>query len=288
MATLYLSTTGSDTYTYAQAQSPTTPWLTIGKVASSAVNGDTVYVADGTYTIPPGQTTWTVDINWVATNELGAIFDGNLANFVWKNRTVTFWGIKWINVLKADNEGMFNGADVVFTRCQLGEHTYPLYLAGTSTTGSLNRNGGVGFDTCLVYAEMNTGAGGKDCAFIYSNPSNSQWTAGKTWKNSTFIFNGTTIGTGQFSSILGASGSSTGVKITITDCILYAGNTALPWEVGNWIDTNIDATYSGFYQITTPPSGTGTLTTDPLFYDIANGNVKPRPTSDYYEGGTTV
>ena len=50
MATVYLATTGSDSYTYAQAQNPATPWLTPGKVVSSATSGDTVRMAAGTYT----------------------------------------------------------------------------------------------------------------------------------------------------------------------------------------------------------------------------------------------
>ena len=48
-ATLYVATTGTDSRTYAQAQNPLTPWLTITNAAALVQAGDTVNVAAGTY-----------------------------------------------------------------------------------------------------------------------------------------------------------------------------------------------------------------------------------------------
>ncbi|MFA6435306.1 MAG: endo alpha-1,4 polygalactosaminidase, partial [Elusimicrobiales bacterium] len=45
----YVATTGSDSYTAAQAQNPSTPWKTIQKAVSSVSAGATVHVAPGTY-----------------------------------------------------------------------------------------------------------------------------------------------------------------------------------------------------------------------------------------------
>ena len=48
-ATYYVATTGLDSRTTTQAQNPATPWQTIQKAATTAVAGDTVNVAAGTY-----------------------------------------------------------------------------------------------------------------------------------------------------------------------------------------------------------------------------------------------
>lgn len=48
-ATYYVATTGSNSYTKTQAQSISTPWLTIQKAADNVTSGDTVLVRGGTY-----------------------------------------------------------------------------------------------------------------------------------------------------------------------------------------------------------------------------------------------
>jgi parallel beta-helix repeat protein len=55
-ATYYVAKNGSDSNTKAQAQSQSTPWLTIQKAATEMIAGDRVYVKAGTYneTVTPG------------------------------------------------------------------------------------------------------------------------------------------------------------------------------------------------------------------------------------------
>ena len=49
MPTVHVKKTGSDSNSYVQAQSESTPWLTIQKAVDTVVAGDTILVYDGTY-----------------------------------------------------------------------------------------------------------------------------------------------------------------------------------------------------------------------------------------------
>ena len=67
-ATYYVATTGSDSNTTTQAQSSTTPWLTLNGAESKAATGDTIHVAAGTYveTANGGQWATSKGISWIA------------------------------------------------------------------------------------------------------------------------------------------------------------------------------------------------------------------------------
>src|ERR1019366_3890249 len=48
-ATCYVATNGSDSYSRLQAESTSTPWLTVGHAAGAVTSGDLVLIFDGTY-----------------------------------------------------------------------------------------------------------------------------------------------------------------------------------------------------------------------------------------------
>jgi hypothetical protein len=81
MATLYVRKTGSDSNSYAQAQTPATAWLTINKALTSALSGDTVYIGAGVYreavivsmTSATAETTIAGDVDGSHTGDVGEV-----------------------------------------------------------------------------------------------------------------------------------------------------------------------------------------------------------------------
>lgn len=65
-ATYYVAPTGNDSYTTTQAQNPDTPWQTLSGAQTKAANGDTIYVAAGTYKHATSYTNFTKTITWNA------------------------------------------------------------------------------------------------------------------------------------------------------------------------------------------------------------------------------
>lgn len=62
-ATLYVSPSGSNSNTYAQAQSQSTPWQTLNYATSMAQAGDIIWMMDGSHTLA-AQASWGVNI-WI-------------------------------------------------------------------------------------------------------------------------------------------------------------------------------------------------------------------------------
>lgn len=81
MPTLYVRKTGSDSNSYAQAQSTSTAWLTINKALTSAVSGDTVYIGAGVYretvtaslTSPTAETKFIGDVDGSHAGDIGEV-----------------------------------------------------------------------------------------------------------------------------------------------------------------------------------------------------------------------
>jgi len=99
----YLSTTGDDGYSCAQAQSPSTPKATFGSVWSCLSAGDTLSVADGTYTTvsPPIEKAGSEGnvILVQAENDGGAILSGGVT--LRANSYIEFVGFKFTASISA-------------------------------------------------------------------------------------------------------------------------------------------------------------------------------------------
>ena len=277
MATVYLSTTGSDSYTYAQAQSSSTPWLTPGKVQTSATTGDTVSVASGTYTIGAG-ITFTKNFTWNAVSNGDAIFDFANVNYriEFSSATQTFNGIKFyrgkhnpsygaifihvagntythtfndciidtmsLNSPIANLGGVFGdnnctGVNFVFNRCLFKEITYDTSASGTALFAFRN-------------ADPTSGVQMNYCTTYLSS----------TAKPIEKIFNdAASTNKPVFSGKGNAFKSEASIAVGATSCTM---------------------TYSGAYNITSFPANTGNLTSsDPLFIDATNTNYNLRQLS---------
>lgn len=269
MATVYIATTGSDAYTYAQAQSSATPWLTPGKVNTSATTGDTVSMAAGTYTW--ASVTFTKVFTWngaALVNGLPTtILDGAAAHVrtISSAATQTWNNIKFQNVIQTSDAGIFESVSAnggIFTLCVFTN----LQIRGANIGDGYGLFSSSGAPTAVPWTLTN-------CLFYNIQAATATTTA-------PYIFDGretTVIMTGcTFYNVATGANALGGLfrrnfvgtfSITIKNCIFYS-NPAINYSFGTIVNTSIS--YSDFYQITSAPTGTGTITSDPLLIDPSN------------------
>jgi hypothetical protein len=289
MATVYLSPTGSDSYTYTQAQNPATPWLTPGKVNSSATSGDTVIMAAGTYTW--STITFTKSFTWIGA-PLSAGFPTTILNAgggnahwdIYGGPTMAFTGIRFTNSIPVGgyNYGAIetNGSPVLsFTNCVFDAivcTSDDLYQGGVfallygCTSLSLTR--------CLFYnITRNSTNYGRMISGI-------AWSVAITINASTIYLNGQ--GTAALTHLFAQYGG-TGATLIVKNTIMCNNQgTTLNFSAGTI--SYITFNNNDSYLITGTPSGTGNITSDPLFVDAANGNFNLRPTSPCISAGTLL
>ena len=274
MATVYLNAaTGNDANTYAQAQNSATPWLTLGKVQTSANTGDTVNLTAGTYTW--ADITFTKSFTWIGAATVNGmpstIINGAAANVRWLFGGITssFSRMWFKNIINTSvNTGSFESNAInnntSFVSCVFSDialtnlANYALfreYQIGTNT---------VTFTGCLFY---NIGLAGAGAArFLTTN-------------NTTVSFINCTI----YNSIINAGwtynyigGAGVG---TFKNCIIYHDTSVVLTAYGGTLS------YSCVYPMTLP-AGTGNLAADCLFVDKANNNFNLRSTSPCIDMGT--
>jgi len=278
VATIYLSPTGSDSYTYAQAQNIATPWLTVAKTQASGIAGDTVILANGTYTM--ASVTFSKTMTYNATTN-GSVTIGNASAQYYINTAgvvVTLTGIVFSGMTGIAN-GNFRAfaGDFVFNFCQFKNNTYgdiiysyALFRAdpGKSFT----------FNTCMLRNITHSTAGGSAQGIVYCDGG----TATFTLNSCTWVFNVT--GGSAVPRIFAFAGA--GYTITEKNNIMVnsSGGT-LTHLLGS---ATRNSTYSDYYLLTSAPTGTGVITSDPLLRDVTNFNFNLKPTSPCLGTGTNI
>lgn len=274
MTTVYLSPTGSDSYTYTQAQNPATPWATPGKVQTSATSGDTVSMAAGTYTF--SSVTFTKSFTFIgATLSNGfptTILDGASVSATWSfsGQTISLTNLMFQNVVISTSTRLFfgngtgtlNATSCVFRTIQLNDaNAFVLRepLAGT-------------FTNCLFYGITSSG---HTSTGLFAFPT------ALTLNNCTIYLSDST---NYVKNIVHTTISGT---ITITNLVAFSITSSTSWRnaagTATW-----QLTYSCLYNFGGSPSGTGVITSDPLFVDAANSNFNLRPTSPCIDTGILV
>ena len=270
-----------------------TPWATISKAHTSASSGDTVICKDGTYAW--ASQTFSKSLTIAAENNGLAIFDGAGASFTWTfgNITISMTGIIFQNASQTSAAGYIfasGNAQVVasFTRCK---------FLDLSIAGAVNFSGGVfligqntsssawSFVSCLIDDPVKNATASAPI-FLSIDPSGDD-VVSLTMRNC-IIYLSTTGGTAINYLILANYPGR--VVLSLINNIIYNGTAVtipvtLTINGGSYSPT---ANNNAFYDFSSVPSGTGNITDDPLFYDVASGNFNLRPTSPALNTGTLI
>lgn len=291
MATVYISPTGSDARTYAQAQSSATPWLTVGKANTSATTGDTIIVMAGTHTMESITFTKTFTIQGETSNPLLYVFNAGGVTRSWTFsgysptlKYLKFTGTVFQTFVFATPTGTTTTINSCIFKYPLNDNGPSSYTANMRFTGNLTEGGGTNNLTANLFDA--TSVAGTGCLPFVSTLDTP---ALMNLTNNTFYVNGlsTAFGYGILYSPDSSGGSQGTPTWTLKNNIFMSQTSMTNGSVGG--AGTRTSSYSCAYNL--PSSnlpGTGGITSDPLFVDAANGNFNLRPTSPCIETGTLI
>jgi hypothetical protein len=299
MATYYIATTGNDT---TGDGSSSNPWLTLQKFLDTSSDNDTLIVKDGTYTLTANVTISQRTIQ--AENNGLAIFDGgSTTKYIFVGSTNTFTGLIFQNfhASSANNTGIFTYSGTFgttyFQNCtfkdnRLGYTTSsvrgPMFRASNAAVAD---NATFDFNTCLFHGNNALQSGAtRGCYFGGINEFNSATYVNMT--NCTFVENKTD---GTYVPNMFYSQSANGfINVNFKNSIIYnSTGSVFNLVLNNNSIVSFTTTYSDYFNISDPNSptiitGTGVITSDPLFIDPANNNYNLSPSSPCIDAGTLI
>lgn len=292
MATYYLNAdTGNDTTGNGSSGNP---WKTISKAHTSASSGDTIICQESTASYSFATQIFTKSLNIYGVNDdaSGVVFDGGglalrwYANFsatvvldiekiTFQNITtsnngtyqnifacnhMTFKGNIVRNIINTAPSGSTGNGGIVGGEYQSGVQDHAIVIQGNLF---YDLNGG----TPALNISLH-GNGGNDTGYIY-------------WYNNTVYADGA-----YTTPIFFGVGSIGALDYRIKNNIFYSTiSTAL---VSSGSALNGLFNYNSTYNCTNVPTGTGNITSDPLFVDAANDNFNLRPTSPCIDTGVLL
>jgi len=293
---VFVDELGSNAYTYAQAQSIGTPWLTLTKVNSSAVTGDIATILAGIHTnsgmdvgytlskaftfrgqnapsLVGGKETWSTILD-AANNSWGVgpqsvSMDLILKNIEWRNIKATGAGSSYY--IMGLNGGA--GAAVVnwiVDHCKF--KTFGAMHGGVAAGGIISSSlagthGNIDFSFCIldnIYDSQIDANGSQIFGFRISQ-------AGKTVK----IYNNTIylprIVAAEMVDGIWAATNQPLATLTWKNNIVYSAASIPFYKAGSQVFPNKTIDYNCHYNITGVPAGVGNISTDPLLVDPTNG-----------------
>lgn len=290
MATVYLDDNiGNDSNTYAQAQNPATPWLTLSKVNTSATTGDTVqFLTAGTYTFPSA--TFTKNFTWIGatTNPADTVISRGSGTaswaFVGTTQTMSYCTIyAGSGGIPFSNTGGSAVTQFTFNNCIFLDVIYNM-AAGQAMFQNYQSVAHAGyqlvFNRC-VFDNPKATAGGTSTGIFW----NSLTYAKISMNKCTLAVKDATYGSEViFKTESGVKANeiknSCWTNISGKTCTLvsaYSGSGDAPTYP-----------YSNIYGFTGSVTGTGSSTADPLFVGVSSSNYNLQKGSPAIDTGTNT
>ena len=283
MATYYLNADiGNDT---TGAGTSGSPWKTVSKAHTSATSGDTIICQESTatYTFATQIFTKNLNIYGVNTDASGVVFDAAAAVRWHTNATPTIvLDIKYITFQNATKpsdgtyQNIISSHLITVSNCVFKDIIHPTG-SGSSASGG------------IVGAEYKSGAQAnavlvQNCLFYnltggsptISISLHSLDTGTHYWYNNTIYADGTYTTGNIF-----CHAALSSVDMRIKNNIIYS-TSSVAFNSGAGTPT---FQYNSTYNLTGVPSGTGNITSDPLFVDGPNKNFNLRPASPCIDTG---
>ena len=302
MATVYVDDAGSDAYTYVQAQSIGTPWAGWQKCNTSATTGDTIQTLPGTYTSSQMNVGYTLSkafnfYGYSAPSLVGGVATWttiiDAANAAWGigpqsvDMSIAVKNIEFRNVKATTSGGSYYimglnggaaGAVVNWTVDHCKWKTFGAMngyaMGGVMSSNLSNTHGNFDVSYCIfddIYDSQIDGVGSQ--IFGIRN-----LISGKTIKfyNNTIYLPRTTAA--ELVDGIWRIGGGSGSTLTWKNNIVHAVTSTPFYALGSF--TSPTVSYNDHYNVTSVPSGTGNLTTDPLLvcqeqgcYELQNNGV---------------
>ena len=293
MTTYYINAdTGNDS---TGDGSITTPWLLLSKAHTEAASGDTIICQDSTatYTFATINFTKSLTIQGEQSDASGAVFDGGGATVLWKvtasNVSLIIQKITIQNIAVALNNaligmGVTSGDSITIQLDNCIVHN--ITFSGTSTRPSviLGCSPGYYYGTSITWNCNNTliydinAENAADTAIFGSNR--------LTDNNCSVNINNCTIVVDSSTTPLSGlvcGGYNSAVPMNIINSIFADVNGGALSFIGTRAITPV-VTYSDLYA-SSPTTGAGVITSDPLFVDPDNNNYYLRPSSPCFNTG---
>ena len=287
MSTYYIATTGDDS---TGDGSSALPWLTISKAYTESSGSDTIYIKDGTYDWITQ--TFEKSLYIKAVNDGSVIFDGGGTTRPWINNnnsifieitgiefkngaTTGGWSFKWH---KNDSDYYCK-----FTNCIF----HDLYsISGVENDGGIwtvNAGGYFYFDSCLFYD-----------LHCVDNTANNSWAGIITGRGSNTEFSSCSLyfnesGLNSFKYLTVSQNVAT--VCILKNTIIQNDGDAIARISGGTAGYTITPTYTcqnGNWTTNSCETGTGNITTDPLFVDTTLANFELQLDSPCISSGTLI
>jgi hypothetical protein len=285
MATYYINADTGNDITGDGSQG--NPWLTPGKgFAEAASSGDIIFCQNSTAFFTWPTLTVNKEVTFEGESATNVIFSaGNTLRTFNCNTAVTsiFKNITFSELLaNTVQTGGWDietvGAQVNFYNCIFKNNSIQNTRCGIIWFRNNGDNSPVNFTSCLFYDNIGNG----NSSIIGNGAQISFGGSFLNFYNTVIDFNGPT---GSELAALITSYGGTSITTTYTNSIVVNNQT-------NTVDlssTSRPASYSCFYGLfSSAPTGTGVITTNPLFIDPANRNYNLSPSSPCIDAGTLI